>query len=125
MSLFSNLPDDFSVLKGRTLTKIENKGTEILFYVDDGKTYRQIYYEDCCATCSVEEIHGDLDDLVGTPILNAEQVHQEGPEDEHGYNDSQTWTFYKASTIKGSVTIRWYGSSNGYYSETPTFEEMV
>lgn len=119
----------FESLKGLTITSIENAKKDsdnILFKEQSGRNFRMKYYDDCCASCSVEEIHGDINDLIGTPILLAEVVeNHENPEGvTKEYQDSFTWVFYKLSTIKGSVTLRWYGESNGYYSETATFEEI-
>lgn len=87
-------------------------------------TYSITYLQDCCASCSVVDIAGDLKDLVGTPVVMAEMVRSRDnpanlPTPE--YQDSFTWTFVKFATAKGYVTITWYGESNGYYSETPTF----
>jgi hypothetical protein len=69
---------------------------------------------------------GDLTDLVGSPILLAEEVSSEAENNEKGEDDygSFTWTFYRFATIKGTVTVRWYGSSNGYYSESVSFDEV-
>jgi hypothetical protein len=38
--------------------------------------------------------------------------------------ESYTWTFYRFGTRRGSVTVRWLGHSNGYYSEGVSVEIM-
>ena len=114
------------VLKGKTLSSV-NGGVgygEIVFVTSEGETYRMYHDQDCCESVSVEDIVGDLQDLVGSEILVAEEVEGESPADfDEKYYDSYTWTFYKFATRKGYVDIRWLGSSNGYYSEGVSFRK--
>lgn len=106
-----------------------NDGDEIIFITTEGVRYVQYHSQDCCESVDVESIVGDLEDLIGSPILQAEVVTHNGDEDDSSdwpvdvprrecEPESYTWTFYKLATIKGGVTIRWFGSSNGYYSES-------
>jgi hypothetical protein len=119
---------DVSELKGKTLTKIENRDNEELYFeADDGTKYRMYHEQDCCEFVRIEDICGDLKDLVGNPILLAEEVSSEdgpSPYEKDGEYDSYTWTFYKLSTVIGSVTVRWLGTSNGFYAEGVQFDEI-
>ena len=117
-------------LLGKTITSIEGeKGDENLkFICSDGSIFEMEYFKDCCASCSVEDICGDISDILGSPVVRAEDPSSLDGFDElaeakkvEEYIMSYTWTFYIIGTAKGTVTIRWYGSSNGYYSESPTF----
>jgi len=123
---------DINEIVGLTFHYIEGKveDDELLFVgAGDVPTFKFYHEQDCCESVSIEDIVGDLEDLVGVPILEAREDTQEGVV---GDFESATWTFYNFRTIKGSVTVRWLGTSNGYYSESvdlirlPTeYEEVV
>lgn len=115
--------EKFENLVGKVLVSVENRDSEeLIFTLDTGEAYKLYHSQNCCEGVSIEDIIGDLNDLVGSPILMAEEVTHENENPEgvpsKDYQDSYTWTFYKLATIKGYVTIRWYGESNGYYSES-------
>jgi len=114
-------------LVGKTIKEIASNEENIKFITDDGKAYCMYHSQDCCERVYVADICGDLKDLIGSPIVQAEEstscnVTPEGfPQPEYT-DDSFTWTFYRLATNKGLVVIRWYGCSNGYYSESVNFE---
>ena len=119
---------NFSELVGKTLTAAHNvNDEEIIFETNQGEKFKLWHNQDCCENVTVESITGDLGDLIGVPILAAEEASSE--DDPPGYShqytpESQTWTFYKLRTIKGSVDIRWHGTSNGCYSESVCFDKV-
>jgi hypothetical protein len=122
-----NEPDrSISELAGKTLTAVRGAvGVDkVEFICEDGSIYALFHAQDCCESVSVESIVGELSDLIGSPILVAEEStsEEDPPGVKHEYKpESQTWTFYKLATIKGYVDIRWHGESNGYYSESVDF----
>lgn len=160
----------FEDLKGMVLIKVYVDLTkENMFFDTDNRKFKLYHEQDWCENVLIDDICGDLDDLVGNPILLAEEVTSNddakllltsdkvlcnkcngigsienilctkcygskvldwievitGKKEEQYDDDSSfTWSFYKLATIKGSVTIKWYGSSNGYYSESVYFSEI-
>jgi hypothetical protein len=121
---------DLSELVGQTLLSVETANGDgsyegdalVTAVTDSGTKYRFVHYQDCCESVDLEDVCGELDDLIGSEILTAEEV---STHDEDDDRESFTWTFYKFSTRKGYVTLRFYGESNGYYSERVEFEKGV
>lgn len=137
---------ELNELLGKKLSKIENLDDELIFYCENGDKYKLYHSQDCCERVIIDDINGDLNDLIGSPILLAEEVSNEdfersfnesfkledGKED-YDWNyinengdckpESWTWTFYKFATINGYVDVRWFGESNGYYSESVYFQK--
>ena len=108
-------------LLNKIVFKIEKSEDRIDFYCSDGHIYSMYHDQDCCESVYIDDISGDLNDIIGSPILMADEssssnTNLDGSPLEDEY--SCTWTFYRFATVKGYVNIRWYGGSNGYYSES-------
>ena len=115
---------DISDLVGVTLKEVRGmyQGSgEVTLVAEDGRMWRMEHWQDCCESVLVEDVVGDPEDLVGSPIVLAEaRAWESGPRED--YDESFTWTYYALATNKGHVDLRWYGTSNGYYSEEVDFE---
>ncbi len=106
---------------GKTFVQVTGcvDSDEMLFETAQGERFMFAHQQDCCETVRINDIVGDLQDLVGEPLLVAEEVQGETPVDfVERDHESVTWTFYKFATRKGYVDVRWLGESNGYYSES-------
>ncbi|GEP95554.1 DUF7448 domain-containing protein [Chitinophaga cymbidii] len=105
-------------LIGKTPLQIDVREDSIVFHFEDSKYG---FFPDECylndASIFVEDINGDVLDLIGHPILKAESTSStERPKGSmpHDSYSHQEWTFYHIASIKGNVTIRWYGGSDEY-----------
>jgi hypothetical protein len=111
---------EFTKLKDKIIKHIncikneEGELVQFIFTCANGEIYKQYHTQGCCETVYVEDINGDLEDLLNEPILLANETSSKKDMDDY----HMTWTFYNLSTIKGSVCMRWMGKSNGCYSET-------
>lgn len=117
------------ILEGKTFNQVEVIDNELILSNSD-ESFKFYHNQSCCEDVSLEDYDNDLDVLCNTPILKVDiATNCENPKpSKHSWNDdeiicdeSSTWTFYKFTTAKGHITFRWYGSSNGYYSEEVDF----
>lgn len=112
----------FEDLKGETLVSVKEHEDSLLFTLATGETYMLSHEQDCCESVTIDDIAGDLDDLVGVVVRAEENSSQACPKSED--DESFTWTFYRIQTARGLVVVRWYGTSNGYYSESVKWSEV-
>lgn len=121
----------FGDLVGKIVESLVQHTDALVLRTTDGSRYVLLHYPECCESVELIDVAGDLNDLIGKPITRCEQrtshdpppggISSEGPHYEY---DSWTWSFNEIATNKGSVTLRWFGQSNGYYSETAALHVM-
>lgn len=115
----------FDDLVGTVLSMVRMVSDDrIEFHLEDGRSFVLYHSQDCCEHVTINDVAGDINDLVGRVVSADESSNTTDPPPSDGYDDSHTWTFYRIATANGLVVIRWFGSSNGYYSEAVSFESL-
>lgn len=106
-------------LVGKTCSHIiklnDRKGLE--FHVNGCGVFRLKHLQECCEQVLLDDICGDLTDLIESQIHRAELT--------VNIDNRGTWSFYNIATMKGHVTLRFCGTSNGCYSTTVNFYKLT
>ena len=114
----------FSDLKGKSLKKItiNTRDNYVLFDCEDTTSYILQHIQESNEEVVIEDTLGDLDDLIGTPLLLAKEINRYY---KHIKSKKLTmaqrisaWSYYQLDTVKGTADIRWCGTCNGYYTNT-------
>ena len=88
----------FDILKGLVLHPrlMARKGfRSISFHVEDGRTFCLDHNQDCYEQVYVEDVIGDVSDLIGNPFWKQKKSIIFRKPDIDISADSYTWTFYK------------------------------
>ena len=108
---------NFKILEGKIISSIEGMkvgSEEIILTLNTGEKFKISHDHDCCKSVRVEGLYGDISDLLNMEII----VANETSSNSHGSTGVDlTWTYYQLGTMKGVVTIQWFGVSNGYWSD--------
>lgn len=109
---------------GETIVSVSGNrhDEEFLVRTASGLVFTFYHNQDCCEDVYLEEIIGDIDDLIGHTVIMAEETcsNDEVVGASCYQGESFTWTYYRMATERGLVVLRFFGSSNGYYSEAVT-----
>lgn len=109
-------------LIGKVITNIKGLklgSYEVIFEFEDRSRLVLFHDQECCERVRLVDIVGDPEDLLGEPLIMLDEATNFNEQEalKCGLSeDGHLWTFYKLATIKGYVTLRWLGESNGYYA---------
>lgn len=100
---------------------VSNDQDAIYFELENDTLVIFKHNRECCEEVNIKDIVGNLRDLIGEPLLEAEVVINEN---EGTRSDRQQNTFFKFTTCKANVNVSWFGTDNGYYSTTVSMRQV-
>lgn len=113
----TNMEEVLAAMQGRFIRDVEQGDDELIFKMTNDIWVTFYHCQDCCEDVNIDDVNGDWEDLIGQILIVAEERDSSNEPQQSEFDESYTWTFYAFRSLKGSVDVKWYGTSNGYYSE--------
>jgi len=95
---------------------------QIRVETESGRVFLIYHKQDCCESVRLVDINGNIKNLKGKVIEDFTHMSKQFS-DELGHG-SKTITLITFFVDDSTVTTRWIGESNGYYSEEISVEEI-
>lgn len=118
---------DLNSIEGKRIVAIEEAKEYITFFTECGMVFSIYHEEECCETVYLADVCGHIPDLIDQKISIEEvssDIDQVNELDTGERRAEEQWTFYKINSLKCSVTLRFYGKSNGYYGMRVEFYQL-
>lgn len=113
---------ELSDLIGNVFDTVTLNGGAVEFYNNNKLMFCLHHEQSCCEIVELIDGFDELHLLQNGPIMQSYATYSHDGELKYTENgnsyDNLTWSFYTFSTFYHSVTLRFYGQSNGCYSET-------
>lgn len=114
----------YTEFSGKTIQEIrgcKKHSDEVTIIFTDGSCLKFYHQQSCCETVLLEDFDTNPEYLINTNIIYIEERKYSDSENAvkplNDWAESYTWTFYIIKTSKFTMWMRWYGESNGWYSE--------
>lgn len=114
---------DISSLVGKTITSLywDQYKSELTMIDSDGIHHSLGGISGDGGCVYVEDVNGNLDDLLNSPILMAEEKTAPADGSSIWSNYQDRHFFYEIATIKGAVHMRFFGEAGAYYAAEAWF----
>lgn len=114
----------YTEFSGKIIEEIrgcKKHSNEVTIKFTDGTSLKFYHQQNCCETVLLEDFDTAPEHLINTNIISIEERKYLDSENAvkplNDLAESYTWTFYIIKTSKFTMWMRWYGESNGWYSE--------
>ena len=120
----------YTEFSGKTIQEIrgcKKHSDEVTIKFTDGSCLKFYHQQDCCETVLLEDFDITPEWLIDSKIISVEERisrSEEGVKPLNNWDESYTWSFYVIKTSSSTMVLRWYGTSNGWYSETVDIDHL-
>tara|TARA_R100000951_G_scaffold113672_1_gene116162 strand:+ start:92 stop:463 length:372 start_codon:yes stop_codon:yes gene_type:complete len=108
---------------GRVVKYVDVDHDQMKITCEDNSVFTFYHEQDCCESVYIYETEGEPMSLKGWKLLLVDM--EATREDNAPYDESRTTTVVKFITNENTVSVKWIGESNGYYSESVDLKQFL